>query len=51
MQDVRYAPGDILTLLPSQSEDAVNAFLTRLSLDGAAHVTVSYYVDSQDILL
>lgn len=44
MQDARYGPGDILTLMPSQKEDAVNAFLQRLSLDGAAYVTVSEWL-------
>ncbi|CAM6086168.1 unnamed protein product [Calypogeia fissa] len=38
--DIRYSPGDILTLVPSQEEDAINGFLKRLSLDGAAFVTV-----------
>ncbi|BBN18381.1 hypothetical protein MPTK1_8g02140 [Marchantia polymorpha subsp. ruderalis] len=37
---VKYHPGDILTLIPRQNPDDVEAFLQRLSLDGDSYVTV-----------
>lgn len=40
-QGVKYHPGDILTLIPRQNPDDVEAFLQRLSLDGDSCVTVN----------
>ncbi|KAL2609095.1 hypothetical protein R1flu_027668 [Riccia fluitans] len=37
---VKYYPGDILTVIPWQNPEDVDAFLRRLSLDGDAYVTV-----------
>jgi sulfite reductase alpha subunit-like flavoprotein len=39
-QGPRYAPGDILTLLPSQNQESIDKFLGRCGLDGDSFVTV-----------